>query len=399
MPTAGRIAFVCPRFAEGDTVGGAETLLRNLAEHAASAGRKVSFLTTCARNHFTWQNEVPAGQRRIGDLDVHFFPVDENRDVDAFLRVQEIISRKGHYTSADEMTWLCNSVNSSALCRYLRDHGSDYDRVVMGPYLFGLIYFAGRIHPDKTLLVPCLHDEGFAYVSEFQRMFQNVRGIMFNSEPERDLACRLYGLSDRQCAVVGMGMAPFDVSASAFAQRHGLSSPYIIYSGRREPAKGIPLLLDYMNVFRKRTGEDVKLVFTGTGMLEAPSEMMPHIFDAGFVSEQEKHEAMAGAIAFCHPSINESLSIVILESWIARTPALVHAKCEVTRYHCRRSNGGFWFMVYPEFEEELVTLLQHEDLRKAMGESGRAYVLREYAWPAIERKLLNALDGKSMVDG
>ncbi len=399
MPKAESIAFICPRFAEGNTVGGAETLLKNLAEHAQSAGRTVTFLTTCAKNHFTWENEIPAGSRRIRDLDVHFFPVDEDRDVNAFLRVQEVISRKGYYTTDDEMTWLRNSVNSRALCSYLKEHGSDYDRIVMGPYLFGLIYFASRIYPDKSLLVPCLHNEGFAYIRAFHEMFRTVAGVLFNSEPERDLAHRLYDLSDRKCAVVGMGLNSFDVSSSAFACRHEIQSPYIIYSGRREPEKGIPLLLDYMTAFRKRTKQNVKLVFTGTGMLEACAEIKPHIIDVGFVSEQEKHEAMAGAVAFCHPSINESFSIVLLEAWLARTPALVHAKCDVTRYHCRKSNGGLWFMAYPEFEEELIILLQDEDLRKAMGEAGRIYVLRHYSWPAIEQKLLNALDGKSTVDG
>ena len=39
------------------------------------------------------------------------------------------------------------------------EHGSAYDRIVIGPYLFGLSYFASQAHPDRTYLVPCLHDE------------------------------------------------------------------------------------------------------------------------------------------------------------------------------------------------------------------------------------------------
>lgn len=392
MSTAEHIAFLCPRFADGPTVGGAETLLRELAKQAQAAGRKVTFLTTCARNHFTWQNDLPPGQRKIDGLDVHFFPVDENRDITAFLKAQQVISRKGVYSAEDEMTWLSNSVNSSALYRHLREDGQAYDRIVMGPYLFGLVYFASQIHPQKTLLVPCLHDEGFAYIRAFQKMFQSVAGIMFNSEPERDLARRLYDLQENKCAVVGMGFEPFDASPDAFSKKKHLRKPYVIYCGRREPAKGLPLLYDYLNVFRRRTRQDVKLVLTGTGEVDAPAELMPHILDLGFVSEEEMHEAGAGAVAFCHPSIYESLSVVLMEAWLARIPALVHARCEVTRYHCQRSNGGLWFRMYPEFEEELSCLLRNSALRRAMGESGRNYVLREYAWPSISGKLLNALD-------
>ena len=47
--------------------------------------------------------------------------------------------------------------------------------------------------------------------------------------------------------------------------------------------------------------------------------------------------------------------------------------------------------MYPEFEEALLALLPQDRLRRAMGEAGRAYVLREYAWSAIDRKFQDAL--------
>lgn len=385
------IAFVCPRFSERGTVGGAETLLKNLALHAAKAGRRVAFLTTCAESHFTWENTVPPGPRRVGDLDMHFFPVDD-RDVGAFLRIQTAISHRGPVTPEDEEQWIRNSVNSSALYEHLRAQGAAYDRIVAGPYLFGLTWGVSRIFPEKTLLVPCLHDEPFAYLGVMARMFERVAGFMFNTEPERDLARRLYGVPEDRCAVVGMGLDPFEADAGAFAARRPLGAPYVVYAGRRETLKGTPLLCDYLQAFRERTGRDVKVVFTGSGLIEAPPGLAPHIVDLGFVSEQQKHEAMAGAAAFVHPSVNESLGIVVLEAWLARTPALVHAGSEVLRWQCRRSNAGLWFRSYPEFEEELAMLLDHDDLRKAMGNAGREYVLREYAWPGVERRLLEALD-------
>ena len=94
MTEARRIAFVSPRFPEGATVGGAETLLRALAERAADSGRHVEFLTTCARDHFTWANDVAPGEKTIGGITVRFFPVDDNRDVELFLSVQQRICRR-----------------------------------------------------------------------------------------------------------------------------------------------------------------------------------------------------------------------------------------------------------------------------------------------------------------
>jgi len=392
MQNGKHLIFISPRFSAGATVGGAETLLKALALRAQSMGFKVTFLTTCARNHFTWRNELERGERNIEGLPVHFFPVDEDRDIGAFLRIQESISRKGNYSPEDEKTWLANSVNSRELCDYLRRISADCDGIIMGPYLFGLIYFASRIRPEKTILVPCLHDEGFAYTRSFREMFRSAAGIMFNSEPEMDLARRLYDLDAQKCAVAGMGMNGFDASPSAFSEKHNFRAPYIIYSGRREAGKGTPLLVDYFALFRKRTGLDLKLVLTGSGPIDAPPELLPHILDLGFAAEEDKRAAMAGAMAFCHPSVNESFGIVLLESWLARTPALVHARCAVNRYHCRKSNGGLWFAAYPEFEEALLRLARDRSLRDRMGQAGREYVLREYDWKTIENKFCSALE-------
>jgi glycosyltransferase involved in cell wall biosynthesis len=166
----------------------------------------------------------------------------------------------------------------------------------------------------------------------------------------------------------------------------------VIYSGRREDGKGTPLLCEYLQAFRERNNQDIKLVFTGSGAINAPSELLPHILDLGFVGEQEKHDAMAGALAFVHPSTFESLGIVLLESFLAGTPALVHARSEVLRWQCRRSGGGLWFRHYPDFEEELSLLLSNEGLRKRMGAAGHEYVLKEYSWESVEKRLFQALD-------
>jgi glycosyltransferase involved in cell wall biosynthesis len=392
MSDARRIAFVSPRFSEGQTVGGAETLLKQLALRATSAGREVTYLTTCARNHFTWENELPPGEREIEGLNVHFFPVDADRDVETFLRVQNRISHGVAVSKDEELQWLSNSVNSRALCEHLRDNADAYDCIIMGPYLYGLVYYASQACPEKTFLVPCLHDEPFAYLNAFKEMCRTVRGILFNSVPERDLACSLYGLDTDNLAVVGMGLTPFDADPSAFAQRHGIKSPYLLYCGRREPMKGTPMLLDYVDAFVGRTQRDISLVFTGTGDIHVPPTIADRVYDVGFVSEQEKHEAMAGALAFCHPSAYESFSIVILESWLAGTPVLVTDKSEVMRFHCRKCNGGLWFRTYPEFEEEVVALMDNPALGAAMAENGKQYVRREYSWDSIDSKLFAAID-------
>jgi len=391
MPTARRIAFIAPRFSEKGTVGGAETLLKALAERAVAAGREVDFLTTCATNHFTWENTVPPGTKTFDGLRVTFFPVNEDRDVTKFLTVQSSIDKKIKVSREEEEAWITHSVNSRALIDHLRENIDRYDRIVAGPYLFGITYFASLVAPEKTVLVPCLHDEAFAYLSIMHDLFNRVGGFMLNTEPEKQLARQLYGLPDRG-TVVGMGIDDIPADPNVFAKRRGITHPYVIYSGRRETLKGTPLLTTYMHTFRERTGRDVRMVFTGSGQIDAPDEMRDAILDVGFVSEQEKREAMAGAVCFVHASVNESLGIVLLEAWLSNTPSLVHAKGVVLQDQCRRANGGLWFRHYPDFEECLIRLLDDRKLRDELAASGRNFVLTQYSWAAVEKRMLETLD-------
>ncbi|MCO5062335.1 MAG: glycosyltransferase family 4 protein [Kiritimatiellae bacterium] len=392
MSRAQRIAFIAPRFSEKGTIGGAETLLKALAERCAAAGREVDFLTTCARDHFTWKNELSPGEQQVNGVRVHFFPVNEDRDVSAFLGVQSAIDKGIRVSRDEERTWIENSVNSRALMQHLHTNIGRYDRLVAGPYLFGITWAAATEFPDKMMLVPCLHDEVFAYLDIMKEMFRSARGLLFNTHPEKALAERLYGIDLGKASVVGLGLDPFEANPKATAGKLGLTAPYVMYAGRREMLKGTPLLCEYLAAFRARTGRDVHAVFTGSGPIEAPEELRPVIHDLGFVSEQEKRDAMAGAAVFIHPSVNESLGIVLLEAWLARTPGLVHACSVVLRDQVHRANGGLWFKHYPQFEEALIKLLDDEPTRRALAESGRDYVLREYGWPAVEKRLLAALD-------
>lgn len=389
-----RLAFVCPRLHEPGTVGGAETLIYSLAKDAVTLGHEVEFLTTCAKSHFTWENEFPEETFIRDGMVIRRFKVDEDRDINSFLSLQTNICSGYELSDAEEERWLRNSVNSFGLVDYLKTNAADIDRVMTGPYLFGLVEAVAQAVPDKVLLIPCLHDEPFARVRRIQAMFRAVRGFLFNTEPEQQLAHRLIsGLAPKVEAVIAMGIEPFEVEKDAFAKRTGITAPYVVYSGRREPLKGTPTLVDYVACFRERTGKDIKLVMTGSGHVDVPESLKEHFIDLGFVSEQEKREAMAGAVAFIHPSVNESLSIVILEAWLARTPALVHARGEVLRWQCESSNGGLWFSRYPEFEEELLFYLDNPEKAAIMAEQGRAYTIGKYAPEAVRSRFDKAIRG------
>src|SRR5712664_3969271 len=73
-PARGRLAFITPRFGD-EVVGGSEAVMREAAVGLAGRGWEVDVLTTCARGHYAWRNEYPAGVTHLGGLTLRRFPV------------------------------------------------------------------------------------------------------------------------------------------------------------------------------------------------------------------------------------------------------------------------------------------------------------------------------------
>lgn len=374
MDSVKKIAIVSPRLPADGAIGGAETLLLNLAKLATEGGVDVTFLTTCSTNvDGKWSNDLPSGESVYNGIKVIRFPVN----------------------TGVELKGLCD-VNSDALIAHIRE--VHYDRLVTGPYLFGLVMATAEAAPDRTILVPCVHDEEDARSSRVRKMFRAVRGFCFNTEPERDLAAGLYGKEildpSRPCGVVGFALPDFKTDPAVGRKLAGTDSPYIIYCGRRDPMKGTPIVVAFWAAFRKLHPDcDLKLVLTGIGNVDIPEGCYGDLIDLGDVAdEQKRHDLMAGAIAFCHASVNESLSIVLLESWLAHRPVLVHGNGVVLRAQTIRANGGLWFRDFVEFNECLETLLANKDLADAMGESGRKFTLAEYSPESVRRRFIETLN-------
>src|SRR5438270_9399764 len=73
MKREGRLGFVPSRYGP-DVVGGAETVFREMSHSLASRGWDVEVLTTCAQDHFTWDNVYPAGVQDDEGVTVRRFP-------------------------------------------------------------------------------------------------------------------------------------------------------------------------------------------------------------------------------------------------------------------------------------------------------------------------------------
>jgi len=237
-----KYCFVVPRFFEG-IAGGAETLLGVLAQRLAGRGHEVELLATCARDNRSWRNEFPPGESTLNGMRVRRFLVDE-RNLERWVPIQCAIHDGKNICYDDQLTWLQESVNSRGLYQYIQHYGERFDAIFFGPYLFGTTFWGSQIYPRKSILVPCLHDEAYAYLDVIAAMFRSVRGCLFNAEPEMHLARSLYG--ELPGGVVGMGFdMPSNAEAAQLEPYFRELFPYILYLGRKEMGKNVHVLIDY----------------------------------------------------------------------------------------------------------------------------------------------------------
>ena len=125
----------------------------------------------------------------------------------------------------------------------------------------------------------------------------------------------------------------------------------------------------------------------GTPVMPVPKHHRIH--HLGFLSDQDKFDALAAADLLIMPSYYESLSMVALEAWALGRPVLANGRCDVLKGQCIRSNAGLYYESYQEFAEALYSLESNGPLHARLGQHGRDYFRRHYAWPVIERKYLD----------
>ncbi len=389
------VAFVVQRYGL-DINGGAELHCRWVAEHM-SRHLPVEVLTSCAHDYITWRNHYPEGEENIHGVPVRRFPVSKTRNPERFGRLQNRILQNEH-REQDEIAWLDEEgPTSPKLIQFIRKNLAAYDYFIFFSYRYYHSYWGIRAVPEKSILVPTAERDPVVYLKIFKDLFRLPRAFMYNSHEEREMIQTVSGNHDVPGIVTGVGTeAPAETSVARFRQTHGLSGPYVLYIGRIDENKGCPQLFDFFLRFKAETSSEVKLVLIGNSILKIPSH--PDIRHLGFLPEQGKFDALAGADVLMMPSFYESLSMVTLEAWALGRPVLANAKCDVLKGQCRRSNGGLYYESYGQFREALKLLLDSDRLRAAMGKNGKTYFDENYTWETIENKylaILNRLGGRS----
>ncbi len=389
-----RLGVVAPWYGPG-VPGGAERVVRETSERLAGAGVHVEVFTTQLREYLSdWsRNERPA-EEVVGGVAVHSLPVEVRRG-EVYGPISVRASRDEPLDAREQEIFFGEMIRCPALPGMLAARRTDFDLFLLGHYMFATTVAAARAVEDRAVVMPFLHDEGYARLTQYREMFRAARGALFMSAPEAELAQRLFGISAERCAVVGTGLVdPPPVSRFAFARRHRLGvASYALYVGRKEQGKGFPLLLELFRAYRALRPE-ARLVLIGPGKFEAQLDGGDgrSIIDLGVVSEREKQEALAGAAVLIQPSSLESFSLSIMEAWQAGRPVIVNQASAVTRHHVGQARGGLVFHDAASFGAALERLAADPRLAAKLGRAGKAYVKREFGWPEVLQRTLAALE-------
>ena len=387
---AATLAFVIPWYG-ADARGGAELQGLETARALADRGYRIEILTTCSRSYMhQWEkNYHKPGEYQDGGITVRRFPVDD-RETGLFAQANLAVLSGVRLDPEGEAHFVDHNINSRELYRFIEERAGDYIFIFL-PYLYGTTLKGAAVRSDRSLVMPCFHVEPYVYLAASRRLMTEVRGLLFLTPEEKEAAESIVG-ELAPFAVVGGGIETGRRGTKdRFRQSSGIMDPYILYVGRLEWGKNTHLLVSYYQHWKEHSGNGLKLVLVGAGD-QIPLGGDPSIISLGTLDDQQKMDACADAVALCQPSVNESFSRVIMESWLNEVPVMVHGQCPVTVGHCQRSGGGLYFEDYFQFAEVLGLLLGDENLRRSMGEAGRRYVLENYSWERVIPGLVAAVE-------
>lgn len=380
-----KVAFVVQRYGL-EVNGGAELHCRLIAEHMSKYW-DVEVITTCAVDYVTWKNEYKPGVEEINGVKIRRFSVNSPRRQWWFGLLSKMVFN-GLHTKGIEISWMkAQGPYSTGLLSFIEKERNRYDYFIFFTYLFCTTFFGLPKVSIKSILVPTAEEAPPLSLKIFHELFNMPRAIIYSTYEEKRLVNRLFNNENIPNDIVGVGIDfPKDIDGLRFRKKFKISEDFILYIGRITVDKGCDKMFDYFIRYKKDHPGRLKLVLIGKAFMEIPEH--PDIINLGFVSEEDKFDALRASKLLVMPSPYESLSMALLEAWLAERPVLVNKSCDVMNGQCKRSKGGLAYNNYKEFSENIDYLLANEDSGKAIGQQGKEYVLANYSWDVIERKYI-----------
>jgi phosphatidylinositol alpha-mannosyltransferase len=278
----------------------------------------------------------------------------------------------------------------SAVSRELRQGGYD---VVHVHEPNGAVVSCVATELSRTPIVATFHTYSTTFANRLaaevigmRRLYNKVHVRVAVSEAARWTAQRFCGGSYR---VIPNGV---DLSAAPSAPKPASDELRLLFVGRAEERKGLPVLL---RAFEALQGVGVRARLTVAGA--TAEEVEPYLLDVrgvdvlGRVSEDEKWRLLHEADLLCAPSLGgESFGMVLTEAFAAGTPVVAS---DIAGYRDVARDGIDGVLVAPgdpaAFGEALHELALDPERRAAMGVAAREGA-RRFAWEHVAEEVTDA---------
>ena len=389
-----KIAIIVQRY--GDKVsGGGEYYAKTMAEHLSTL-YNVDVITTTCLDYMEWDDYYSPGEEVINNVKVIRFRPLHQRDWKKFneicIKQHDSIINNTETSFKDDLDWIdTEGPYCPDLIEYVKQNSIKYDAIFVITYIY---YTAVRSIPyitEKLIFIPTAHDEVWIRQSIYRNIFELPRYFIYLTEEEKKFVNLYFKNEAIPSLVVGTGVdVPSNLDFQLVKDKYNINGKYIIFVGRVDVSKGCDQLIGYFLKYLEYTKNNIKLILVGKVSMEIPNN--PNIITTGFISEEEKFTLIKNSVAMIASSKFESLCIALLETFAVGTPAIVNGECEILKAQCEKSNAGFSYKNYSEFEKAVNIFINDVQLRNQMGQNGFNYVRNNYGWDVVVKKFSEAIE-------
>lgn len=297
--------------------------------------------------------------------------------------------------------------------KWLYDHVQDYD-IVHTNAVFSLpnlpAYWASVEKKIPYIITPhgMLEPWALSYKSNKKKLFYNLleksainqaSGIQVLASPEKN---RIQSLEVKSpLFVIPNGIIADDFyklsSSSVFLEQfpETQNRQLILFLGRIDPKKGLDLVAPaFANIHKKFPNthliiagpDNVGYLPTVKGYFEELGCLSAVTF-TGMLTGEMKYSALSAASLYVAPSYSEGFSMSILEGMASGLPCIFTNGCnfpeaqETKTAHVVDINSK-------SIEKALLDCLQNPREAKQMGDRARKFILENYTWDEIAKKLI-----------
>ena len=397
------IAIVVQRFGT-DIIGGAEAYALKVCEKLIiEKNWKIDVYTTNAKDYLTWKPEVFEKEVFHKNLKVFRFAAKFKKSKILFSLYKRfyLICQKYIFFSENKLNrfvlsyleklWiLIQGPYCPSLIIQLKAKEHLYTKILFFTYLYYPTLYGLPDFSSKSILIPFSHDEDPFYFKQVENIFKNCQSILASTPAEKKFIESIYGESNK-ISIGGIGIDDSDILKEGpkcpKIAKDLSKTKYLLYLGRINKGKGIlKLLEDFEQYTKLNSQEDIYLFFAG------PMELDDDLFRSrervryfGVVEEKVKIELLKYSFALVNPSRYDSLSLVVLESLLAKKPVLINSQNPVLLDYSKQLPSVLGYKDYSEFKNQVDFLnsVNWKNEQNSFTEYGKNWALKTFSWDRV----------------